>query len=409
MEKLENNLIKRSSQVGKKRDIISFNGEEHGDLTYKEIFNQIIEKIRKRKDSYDSNTNSLNVSFPLECILNMSNDKEEMIIKKPIEPLSPNYFKTQENIHPFFKLKGEKDFDDYFPHSPNLINKENTPSELNIQKFLKRENNVIITKDQVDENKNVEVLIFSPHQDDEVLGAATLIHKLCQEKIGFRVIYMTSGKGGGDSNTRQKEAIEGIKVLGGSDKNCLFFDFPFYTKDPREVSKEDYLYLKTIIGQFTPKMIFICADVFDPHASHRRCYDIIIHYLHTYSNNDLNNDNDNSDIYNPKDSGDKIIKENINMKNWDFKVFFYFSVWYWPKENEVTHVLFYDFQVYKQKICAMMEHTSQIKNKCMGPDDRPFYERATHRDKWFGKKYLGKLGEINEEKVHCEIFYMLNK
>ena len=66
-----------------------------------------------------------------------------------------------------------------------------------------------------------------------------------------------------------------------------------------------------------------------------------------------------------------------------FSVFFYYSVWYWPKEGQYSHVLPYDYNTYKSKIYAMLEHRSQLEQKFMGSDPRPFYQRATVRDEFF--------------------------
>ena len=54
----------------------------------------------------------------------------------------------------------------------------------------------------------------------------------------------------------------------------------------------------------------------------------------------------------------------------------------------------------------MLEHLSQIANNHMGLDDRPFFERSTHRDKWFGSKY--GIGTEKDKNAYCEVYYCVN-
>lgn len=376
------NLIRKGSSLSKNREVISFDVGESVKHQLNEVISQTISACYN-KNSELSQQSIIN----LECIIDNTNNSNKITFLTPKEDeeiLQNSYFKTQEHIHPFFTINGEESLINYFPHSPHIVKKENTPKILDLQK--------ISTTEESDINRKTQVIIFSPHQDDEVLGAGALISKLVNENINFKIIYMTSGKGGGNSEIRKKEAVEGIKVLGGNSENCVFYDFPFYSKEIRVISSEDYDLMRKILYEYNPCSIFICGDVFDPNFTHRRCYDIILHTLHNW------NDQQNVNI---SDSNQELLiyKEIINTKNWPFKVLFYFSVWYWPKEDEVTHILYYDLDLYKKKICAMMEHTSQIKTKFMGADERPFYQRATHRDNWFGEKY---------GKEYCEIFYMIN-
>lgn len=409
-------LSKRKSSVNTKREVANFlvsdldmllqeNIKENGnnEITLDYAIMNILQNYIKKGNLNSLNHNKDKINFTLECELDLSNNlgdnKNSTVTFRKLKEDSyfSTYFKAQEHIHPFFTADGEESLINYFPHSPYLVKQENTPKELDIHSLIRNNSNNNISLDKNINNKdNVvdsQVLIFSPHQDDEVLGAAALINKLVINNIDFKVIYMTSGKGGGNSNTRQIEAINGIKVLGGNEDNCVFYDFPFYRKPNREVTQEDTDFMSEIMKKYNPGSMFIIGDVFDPNNTHRKCYDILLHYLHNYNDDISKIPNSTSTNLN-----DLIYKEIIN-KNWPFKVFFYYSVWYWPKENEVTHINHYDITQYKKKVCAMMEHTSQIQNKFMGADERPFYERATHRDKWFGSKY---------EKDYCEIFYLLN-
>ncbi len=258
-------------------------------------------------------------------------------------------------------INGKVDLDEY--SHPYFINLE--------KKFLqaKSENILVNTPPLIlSPNKEDKILLFSPHPDDEILGACGLLYKCFSQSVEITVIYMTSGKTAGDASVRQFEATNGIKKLGGSQKNLFFTSFPFYEREDRLVQEDDYDYARELIRKYTPNKLFICADIFDPNRTHKKCFDILL-----------------------KVTSEKEF-ENI-------EIFFYYSVWYWPEEYEYTHILPYDYETYKMKIYAMLEHRSQIETKFMGSDPRPFYQRATARDTSFGKQF-------NHD--YCEIYFKHN-
>jgi LmbE family N-acetylglucosaminyl deacetylase len=222
-------------------------------------------------------------------------------------------------------------------------------------------------KKRLEINTNSNIVVFSPHPDDEILGASGLLHHCFQNEIKLKVVYMTSGKTAGNPLLRQNEAINGIKILGGSENNVSFINMPFYDRKGRDIKEDDYQYIKAVIDEIKPTQVFICADVFDPNGTHYKCYEILVNVLEgdRYSNLDK---------------------------------YFYYSVWYWPKDNEYNYFLPYDYETYKMKIYAMLEHKSQLLNDFMGNDPRPFYQRATSRDKEFAKINGGDF---------CEIYYKL--
>lgn len=231
--------------------------------------------------------------------------------------------------------------------------------------FLKR-NNTSTNVSILNFNQTDNVLILSPHPDDEVLGTGALLKFLFANDIKTAVFYQTTGKSAGDVKERQDEAIKGIEQLGGTKDNTIFGDMPFYNKNPREISQDDDEYLLKAINELNPNKVFVCGDVFDPNRTHFRCFNVLMNILES-------------------------LDSNVN-------VFMYYSVWYWPKENEYDHYLPYDYSSYKAKLMAMMEHRSQIDTNYMGDDPRPFYQRALTRDACFGRD----LGE-----KYCEVFYKL--
>ena len=240
-----------------------------------------------------------------------------------------------------------------------------------LEENKKKEENFIETptkKVEIELNKEDKLMLFTPHPDDEILGACGLLYKAFEEKINVKVVYMTSGKGGGNANERKNEAINGIAKIGGKQEDMIFSDLPFYSKKDRIVTDEDYDYVCNIIEENKPTSIFICADIFDPNLTHRKCYDVLM----------------------------RIYKSG---KYKDIKYYFYYSVWYWPKYNEYTHVINYKFDTYQKKVYAMLEHKSQLVNAFMGEDPRPFYQRAVARDGFYGKE---------NGKAYSEIYYLLD-
>jgi LmbE family N-acetylglucosaminyl deacetylase len=300
--------------------------------------------------------NQNNNSMTFFSLTNSVNDLIETLNK--IKNKEEKFILTIENnnieISPFDK-------EDLFSGKSEL-------KKLNHPFFLNKKQQICQEKELLEINKNQRILLFSPHPDDEILGASALLHHCFNNDINLKVVYMTSGKFAGSADTRRKEAIEAIKVLNGKEDNMVFCEMPFYDKSDRQVNEEDYTYIEDIITEHNPTSVYICGDVFDPKRTHLKCFDVLMGLFERSKYSSL-------------------------------KKYFYYSTWYWPKEAEYTHILPYDFTVYKLKINAMLEHRSQLENDFMGNDPRPFYQRAVTRDKQFGKTF---------NKGFCEVFYSLN-
>ena len=288
---------------------------------------------------------SLYQSDPFENIkpkylISYNQTANEFLIEKQlirIEDLS----KKEEPIHPFFAERQS---------NPLINNNTKEKTILNI-----------------DDLENV--IIFSPHPDDDILGACALIHQLLKRNKNIKIVYMTSGKSAGSSDIRKEEARNAVRVLGGDKDNLVFINLPFYEKSDRKVTEEDYAFLLKFLEEYKPSNIFICADTFDPHLTHRKCFDVII----------------------------SVLLKNLLL---DIQAYFYYSIWYIPKEDEFTHIIPYDFELYKLKVNSMLEHKSQFETKFMGSDPRPFYQRAISRDSSFGKRFNFEF---------CEVYYKLKK
>lgn len=299
------------------------------------------------------------------------------------------------------------EFNHQFLQNKNKKIKDSNSYNHNISNILLEES---LSK-QIDDEV---ILIFSPHQDDEVLGCGALIHKL--KDLNFKIIYLTSGKGGGDSLVRKQEAINGIKILTGKNDVCEFWDLPFYDNEKRDSSVDDFVYINKKFSEFRKiSNLFICSDLNDPNRTHLRCFNILFNFLKLkfqnteapFNDNLLNIDNLIRSINNLN----VISKQELSGVNFPFNIYLFFSVWYDPLLSEITHYISYNKSIYSLKVKAMLEHLSQLKNNHMGSDTTPFYVRATMRDEQYyfkiNKNYKIDLHQNNDNNLdsYCEVFH----
>jgi N-acetylglucosamine malate deacetylase 1 len=102
------------------------------------------------------------------------------------------------------------------------------------------------------------VLVFAPHEDDEVLGCGGAIKRLIDIGANVRVVYITDGSQGsvkkreGLANIRKLEAVAGLEVLGCKDYRFLGF------KDGKlDMSEESVDAVKGELSSFRPQGIFV--------------------------------------------------------------------------------------------------------------------------------------------------------
>lgn len=92
---------------------------------------------------------------------------------------------------------------------------------------------------------DTRLLIFSPHPDDESLGAAGLIQRVLKEGGKVKVVFMTNGDGFPEGveredrishptakdyrrygNERLEEALKAVTTLGMKERDVIFLGFP---------------------------------------------------------------------------------------------------------------------------------------------------------------------------------------
>ena len=72
---------------------------------------------------------------------------------------------------------------------------------------------------------NLKVLVFVPHQDDEINTAGTLLYSLAQCKARITLVYATNGDWEHTAEVRFKEAVNAAGILGITEDNIYFMGY----------------------------------------------------------------------------------------------------------------------------------------------------------------------------------------
>lgn len=83
-----------------------------------------------------------------------------------------------------------------------------------------------------------KILIFCPHQDDEINMVGGLLLKLKKVKCEIKIIYSTNGDYFTNGKYRYREAIKSLKILGLNKKNVFFLGYPDQTSE-----EDNHLYM----------------------------------------------------------------------------------------------------------------------------------------------------------------------
>ena len=106
------------------------------------------------------------------------------------------------------------------------------------------------------------VLIFAPHNDDEILGAGGTISKLCKQGYNVTICEATSGPSFG---TLKAEAKAAHKKLGVS--QSLFLDLPACQLDRMSKPEMNAAFCK-VVKEIVPEIVLI-PHYGDMHLDHR--------------------------------------------------------------------------------------------------------------------------------------------
>ena len=220
--------------------------------------------------------------------------------------------------------------DDYREHHlASLVSRHGSAEPLNGQVF-----NALISKIRGKSRlpRGQDILVFSPHPDDDVISMGGLLRKLVENGNRVTVAYQTSGniavfdhevrryldfvrraarvvelgdpghvetvvrsvveglagKEPGEVDPevvqdlkriiRECEATAGIEALGLSADCARFLDLPFYQtgkvrKNP--ISGLDVDIVTGVLEEVRPAMVFAAGDLSDPHGTHRMCLEAV--------------------------------------------------------------------------------------------------------------------------------------
>lgn len=276
------------------------------------------------------------------------------------------------------------------------------------------------------------VLVFSPHPDDDVISMGGTLIKMVEIGFEVHVAYQTSGNiavfddevirflqfclevnpndktlikkykeiyrslknkklGEIDSalvqdfkgNIRKGEALAACRVCGVKEDNAHFMHLPFYETgvvEKKPHSATDVQLTVELLNKLKPRKIFVAGDLSDPHGTHRVCLQIIF------------------------DALDSLIKDNVKwIKNTE--IWLYRGAWQEWGVDEIEMAVPLNPKKVLQKREAIFKHQSQ-KDRAMfpGPDSREFWQRAEQRNQETANHY-NLLGLPEHEAVEGFVRY----
>ena len=251
------------------------------------------------------------------------------------------------------------------------------------------------------------IIVFSPHPDDDVISMGGMLNKLHQNRNRIIVAYQTSGniavfdhevrryvdflrrfdrdfskdssetrnliekvekfldtKTPGQVDTqdvltikrgiREAEAVSGIETFGMNRDQARFLNLPFYQtgktrKDP--IGPEDVRITLELLEEHRPSIIFVAGDLSDPHGTHRMCLETVEAALTQYSGEQP-------------------------------EVWFYRGAWQEWDVREADVLVPLSEDELRCKILAIFKHQSQKDRAPFpGQDDREFWQRVEERNK----------------------------
>ena len=275
------------------------------------------------------------------------------------------------------------------------------------------------------------VILFSPHPDDDVISMGGTFIRLADQGHNVHVAYQTSGNTAvwdddvlrylefvqdfagaiKDDNgvtaqiykdakaffankqpnqvdpeivriikayIRKGEAIAGARFVGLPDSNIHFQDLPFYDrgKFSKEVSYEDDIaQTMELLRQVKPHQVFAAGDFADPHGTHKVCFDILFEALKRLSKTD----------------------------EWtkDCWLWLYRGAWHEYPIHEIEMAVPLSPQEVKRKRLAIFKHQSQKDVPVFpGDDPREFWVRAEDRTSETAELYH-KLGLADYEAIEA--------
>lgn len=281
------------------------------------------------------------------------------------------------------------------------------------------------------------VIIFSPHPDDDVISMGGTFKRLVDQKHDVHVTYQTSGniavgdeeviryvsfledirqkydsqneelkkkyaeilqfllhdKKEDDIDTpdilfmkgriRRQEATTACRYVGMDTNNVTFLDLPFYEtgrvkKNP--ISETDVEIVKKHLDKIRPNEVFVAGDLADPHGTHKVCLDAIL-----------------AAIDELKHDGAEWLKE--------CRFWMYRGAW---AEWEIDHIEMavpISPEELRSKRNSILKHQSQMESApFLGNDERLFWQRSEDRNRATAELYR-QLGLASYEAIEAFVEY----
>ena len=283
-----------------------------------------------------------------------------------------------------------------------------------------------------------DIVIFSPHPDDDVISMGGTFQRLINQGHNVHVAYETSGciavcdeevvrfmdfmKGYklmhmpedqvidkkydeymnffhnekvGDNDTREilnlkalirrGEATAACRYMGLPTDHIHFLNLPFYetgTIKKGPLSQADVDIVKALLEEVKPQQIFAAGDLADPHGTHRVCLDAVLAALDE-------------------------LKHTTAWDEWlkDCRIWMYRGAWMEWEMDLVEMAVPMSPEELRSKRNAILRHASQMESApFLGDDERLFWQRAEDRNHDTAKMY-SDLGLAEYEAIEAFVQY----
>lgn len=266
-----------------------------------------------------------------------------------------------------------------------------------------------------------DVLIFSPHPDDDVISMGGTFARLIKQGHNVHVAYETSGciavsndhvayfmdfmKGyHGLSEAypeidkmpsgrelldvkaliRRGEATAACRHMGLDESHIHFLNLPFYetgTTQKGDLSEADVAIVKQLLLELRPTEMFVAGDLADPHGTHKVCLDAVL----------------------------AAIDELRPTEEWlkDCRVWMYRGAWMEWEIDLIEMAVPMSPEELRAKRNTILKHQSQMESApFMGNDERLFWQRAEDRNHATAELYA-QLGLANYEAIEAFVQYKM--
>lgn len=280
-----------------------------------------------------------------------------------------------------------------------------------------------------------DVLIFSPHPDDDVISMGGTFARLVKQGHNVHVAYETSGciavcddevvrfmdfirgfqklhpmaddtiekkykeymyflssEKTGDQDTREildikalirrGEATAACRHMGLPTDHIHFLNLPFYetgTIKKGNLSQKDVDIVKQLLLELRPHEIFVAGDLADPHGTHKVCLDAVL----------------------------AAIDELKDKEEWlhDCRIWMYRGAWMEWEVDLIEMAVPMSPEELRFKRNTILKHQSQMESApFMGDDERLFWQRAEDRNHATAELYA-QLGLANYEAIEAFVQY----